>query len=62
MLFAITLSSYGCCKAILVDVDEYAKELSRYMHLNPVRAQMRSSPEEYRWSSYLKLHRKTQIA
>jgi REP element-mobilizing transposase RayT len=23
-------------KAILVDIDEYAKELSRYIHLNPV--------------------------
>jgi REP element-mobilizing transposase RayT len=42
----------GRYKAILVDVDEYAKELSRYIHLNPVRAKMRSRPEEYRWSSY----------
>jgi len=28
----------GRYKAILVDIDEYAKELSRYIHLNPVRA------------------------
>jgi putative transposase len=28
----------GRYKAILVDADEYAKELSRYIHLNPVRA------------------------
>ena len=42
----------GRYKALLVDVDEYAKELSRYMHLNPVRAQMRSRPEGYAWSSY----------
>jgi hypothetical protein len=25
----------GRYKAILVDIDEYAKELSRYLHLNP---------------------------
>ncbi|MDY6857455.1 MAG: hypothetical protein SWO11_22675 [Thermodesulfobacteriota bacterium] len=30
----------GRYKAILVDIDEYAKELSRYIHLNPVRAKM----------------------
>lgn len=42
----------GRYKAILVDVDAYAKELSRYIHLNPVRAGMRSRPEEYRWSSF----------
>jgi REP element-mobilizing transposase RayT len=42
----------GRYKAILVDVDEYAKELSRYMHLNPVRAGIVRMPEEYEWSSY----------
>jgi hypothetical protein len=42
----------GRYKAILVDVDEYAKELSRYIHLNPVRAKMVEAPEEYDWSSY----------
>ena len=42
----------GRYKAILVDVDAYAKELSRYIHLSPVRAGMRLRPEEYRWSSY----------
>ena len=30
----------GRYKAILVDIDEYAKELSRYIHLNPVRAKI----------------------
>jgi hypothetical protein len=30
----------GRFKAILVDGDEYIKELSRYIHLNPVRAGM----------------------
>ncbi len=42
----------GRYKAIVVDVDEYAGELSRYIHLNPVRAGMTNEPEEYRWSSY----------
>ena len=42
----------GRYKAILVDADEYAKELSRYIHLNPVRAKMVERPEEYDWSSY----------
>jgi REP element-mobilizing transposase RayT len=42
----------GRYKAILVDIDEYAKELSRYIHLNPVRAKMVVIPEEYDWSSY----------
>lgn len=42
----------GRYKAILVDVDEYAKELSRYIHLNPVRAGIVDDPEDYLWSSY----------
>jgi putative transposase len=42
----------GRYKAILVEKDEYAKELSRYIHLNPVRAKMVEAPEEYVWSSY----------
>jgi len=42
----------GRYKAILVDIDEYAKELSRYIHLNPVRAKMVEIPELYDWSSY----------
>lgn len=41
----------GRYKSILVEVDEYAKELSRYIHLNPVRARMVKTPEEYQWSS-----------
>jgi hypothetical protein len=36
----------------LIDADEYAKELSRYIHLNPVRAGIVGKPEEYEWSSY----------
>jgi putative transposase len=42
----------GRYKAILVEMDEYAKELSRYIHLNPVRAKMVQTPEEFVWSSY----------
>lgn len=42
----------GRYKEILVEADEYATELSRYIHLNPVRAGMAARPEEYQWSSY----------
>lgn len=42
----------GRYKAILVEADEYATELSRYIHLNPVRAKMSARPEDYPWSSY----------
>jgi putative transposase len=41
----------GRYKAILVDVDEYAKEPSPYIHVNPVRAKMVKTPAEYQWSS-----------
>lgn len=40
-------------KAILVDTDEYLKELAGYIHLNPVRAHMVKSPDKYKWSSHL---------
>ncbi len=42
----------GRYKAILVDVDSYLLELSRYVHLNPVRAKRVSTPEDYPYSSY----------
>ena len=42
----------GRFKAILVEADVYATELSRYIHLNPVRAGIVDRPEEYQWSSY----------
>ena len=41
----------GRYKAIVIDADEYAREVSRYIHLNPVRAGLIENPEEYRWSS-----------
>jgi putative transposase len=42
----------GRYQAILVEADAYALELSRSMHLNPVRAGMVAKPEQYQWSSY----------
>src|SRR4030067_3821088 len=42
----------GRYKAILIEADEYAEELSRYIHLNPIRAGIRVKLEEYQWSSY----------
>ena len=42
----------GRFKAILVQQDEYLHHLSRYIHLNPVRAGIVKSPLEYHWSSY----------
>ena len=41
----------GRYKAIVIDADEYAREVSRYIHLNPVRAGLIENPVEYRWSS-----------
>lgn len=42
----------GRYKAILIDQDSYLVELSRYIHLNHVRAKMVSKPEKYPHSSY----------
>ncbi|HEX2768023.1 MAG TPA: transposase [Geobacteraceae bacterium] len=42
----------GRFKAILVEADEYLVELSRYIHLNPVRVGIVERPEQYQWSSY----------
>jgi len=42
----------GRFKAILIEEDEYATQLSRYIHLNPVRASIVARPEDYEWSSY----------
>lgn len=42
----------GRYKGIVVDKDNYLVELSRYVHLNPVRAEITARPEQYRWSSY----------
>ncbi|MBC2712564.1 MAG: transposase [Desulfosarcina sp.] len=42
----------GRFKALLVQADEYLKHLSRYIHLNPLRAKMVAEPGAYEWSSY----------
>ncbi len=42
----------GRFKGILVDKDAYLLELSRYVVLNPVRAGMVDTPEQWPWSSY----------
>ncbi len=42
----------GRYKAIIIDRDNHLLELSRYVHLNPVRAKMVQKPEEYLYSSY----------
>src|SRR5207245_7841442 len=40
----------GRHKAILCQSDRYLSELVRYIHLNPVRAEMVSKPEQYQYS------------
>lgn len=42
----------GRFKAHLVEKDSYLLELSRYLHLNPVRAGLVEKPEAYPYSSY----------
>ena len=42
----------GRFKSLVVDADTYLHELSRYIHLNPVRAGIIQHPADYRWSSY----------
>jgi REP element-mobilizing transposase RayT len=48
----------GRYKGILVERDAYLLQLSRYVHLNPVRARVVERPEQYTWSSYLGYVRK----
>lgn len=42
----------GRYKAILVDPQNYLLQLAKYINLNPVKANIVSRPEEYRWGSY----------
>ena len=37
--------------SLIVEEDAYLLELTRYIHLNPVRAGMVDSPDQYRWGS-----------
>lgn len=41
----------GRYKSILVDKDAYPLELCRYIILNPTRAKMVNSPDEWLWGS-----------
>lgn len=42
----------GRYRSLLVEKDTYLLELSRYIHLNPLRAGVVKRPEDYQWSSY----------
>lgn len=42
----------GRYKAILIDRDSYLLEVSRYIHLNPVRAGLVKAPEKHLWTSH----------
>ncbi len=42
----------GRYKALLVDKDAYSLHLSRYIHLNPLKAKLTERLEDYEWSSY----------
>lgn len=42
----------GRYQALLCDKESYLLELTRYLHLNPVRAKIVRRPDEYPWSSY----------
>ena len=46
----------GRYKAQLVEEEGYYLEVSRYVHLNPVRARCVERPQRYRWSSYPGYH------
>lgn len=37
----------------IIESDAQMLDTSRYIHLNPVKANMVKKPQEYRWSSYL---------
>ncbi|MBN2580614.1 MAG: transposase [Pirellulales bacterium] len=50
----------GRFKAVFVEDESHSRELTRYVHLNPVRARLVKRPEAYAWSScadYLGLRR-----
>ena len=42
----------GRFKSAVVDKDVYVQALTRYVHLNPVRAKLVEHPGDYKWSSY----------
>ncbi len=42
----------GRFKSVLIEAEDHLHVLTRYIHMNPVRAGIVRIPEEYRWSSY----------
>jgi hypothetical protein len=42
----------GRFKAQLIEDEGYYREISRYIHLNPVRAGLTKRPQDWRWGSY----------
>lgn len=42
----------GRYKALLIEADEYLAQVVRYIHLNPVKANMVKEPQKYRWNSH----------
>ena len=47
----------GRFKSVLVEEEGYWREVSRYIHLNPVRAGLAERPEDWGWCSYRGYHR-----
>ena len=43
----------GRAKSVLVDTDEYILHICRYLHLNPVKANLVTHPEDWPYSNYL---------
>ena len=52
----------GRYKGHLIEEQGYFLEVSRYIHLNPVRAKAVARPEDYRWSSYRGYQRASRTA
>ncbi|MCH7702062.1 MAG: transposase [Planctomycetes bacterium] len=42
----------GRFKAVIIESEGHYLEISRYIHLNPVRARLAERPEDWAWSSY----------
>lgn len=42
----------GRFKSIIIDSENYLLQLSRYIHLNPVKSGLVDKAEKYSWSSY----------
>jgi REP element-mobilizing transposase RayT len=41
----------GRFKSVLIEEDRHLHELTRYIHLNPMRAGIVEDPADYKWSS-----------